>query len=130
MTYKEWWKAASPLAVQFCKTHYEFIGEDLSEYIEKKIGPPPTPGMSGKLFKEILVNNKIVVAVGMKKAKKKASKGHAFTLWRSLLCVSENGVLNVKEQLLSLRFQVNTRKISLDEALMEAYKLAFSIEVL
>lgn len=120
----DWYQQASQLAVRFSKTHYEFLGEDLSEYVSARIGDPPSKALYGRLVKEILVAENLVVPVGMATAKKKSAKGRKVTKWRSLMFVGGRDLVPAREQLLSIRIRVNTRKITLDEGLMEAYQLA------
>lgn len=123
ITSSKWLETAAPHALAFAKTHYEFLGEELSEYLVSKVGPPPTDSLFGKVFRSILSDNNLVIPIGFTKAKKKSAKGRRVALWRSTLCAGDHAMLSVRETLVSIRNRINTHQISQDEGLMEAYKI-------
>ena len=122
MSNKDWRSQALPHILEFMKVTYEFQGDTLREYLGERVGKFPNPKEFGSLFRDMVVYNNLAILVGTTKSTSKAANGSLRGKWRSTLYHDPDALQTIREQVLSIKSLVFTRKLSLEEGLYAAFK--------
>ena len=118
----EAWKLQAILLMQsYCKTHEEFMGEDVNKWcLDQGLEQPHTPKVWGAIFKSALLKKgeERVKVIAYDKAKSVKSHSHVFPVYRSLsfpLPTASEISLTIREQIKILENELKFRKISVEE---------------